>query len=322
MNPPLVTVIVLTWNGRHLLGMCLDALLDQTYPKVEVIVVDNASSDGTKAFLQAHYGQWVQVVSLPQNRGYAHGNNVGFSVARGEFLVTLNNDTRVQPDWLQALVEAAKGSERVGICASKQVRMDDPDTIDSVGIGIHPNGDSWNVGAGEKDRGQYNHPMEVFGASGASAFYRRSALREVGVFDEDFFAYEEEFDLCWRMRLMGWRCLYVPGAVLGHKGGASIARRPGLRDYLRARNRIFCIIKNYPSSLFPEAMPCLIRCELWNLYLATVRRQTFRAWARLDALKLFPRMLAKRRAIQRCRRMGKDEFRAWLDVAMRPLEVI
>ena len=319
-GPPPVSVVVLTWNGRHLLTTCLDALLDQTYPAVEIIVVDNASADGTVAFVRERYGRRVNTLSLSQNRGYARGNNVGLSAAAGDFLVTLNNDTRVRPDWIQKLVDAVSRFEGIGICASRQVRMGNPDVIDSVGIGIHRNGDSYNVGGGDADRGQYTRPMEVFGASGASAFYRRDALREAGLFDEDFFAYEEEFDLCWRIRLMGWRCLYVLDAILEHEGGATVRRRPGLRDYLQARNRIFAIVKNYPAGVLPEAMVDLAKCELWNGFLAVCHGETFRLRARLDAIPLLGKMLRKRRDIQSCRRMADSEFRSWLDVAMRPIE--
>lgn len=315
---PLVSVVVLNWNGRHLMQTCLDALLDQVYPEVEVIVVDNASTDGSCPFLRERYGSRFQIVELEENAGYAGGNNAGFAVASGEFLVTLNNDTRVAPGWIQALVDAASRSDRIGICASRQMKMDDPDVIDSVGIGIHRNAQSRSIGNRERYQGQYGSPMEVFGAHGASAFYRRRALEEAGGLDEDFFAYEEEFDLCWRMRLLGWRCLYVPGAVLEHQVGATVRKRPGLHEYLSARNRILCILKNYPRGVLLESIPELARCELWNLYLGLFRSETFRVHGRLGVLPLLGKMMNRRREIQSRRRMTDDEFRSWLGVEMRP----
>ena len=314
---PLVSVVVLNWNGRHLLPTCLDALLEQTYSRLEIILVDNASADGSLAFVQQRYGNRIRSISLARNRGYAHGNNVGFRAGGGEFMATLNNDTRTHPDWVKNLVDGISRSPDIGVCASRQVRLGAPDIIDAVGIGIHSNGESWNFGGGQKDRGQFDSPMEVFGAHGASAFYRRKTLEQAGVFDDDFFAYHEEFDLCWRIRLMGWRCLYAPDAVLEHQGGATVRRCPGLRDYLSSRNRLFCIIKNYPSEALLWELPALAKCELWNLYLGLLRGENFRLRARSDAAGMLGNMLAKRRDIQARRRITSTAFRTWLGVSMR-----
>lgn len=321
MTDPLVSVVVLSWNGKHLLEMCLDACLAQTYPRVEVLVVDNASTDGTQAFVTTRYGDRVRFEGLPVNRGYARGNNEGFRRARGEFLVTLNNDTRVAPGWVAALVEGMGTSPAIGACASRQVRMSDPDVFDAIGIGVHTNGASFGVGTGEQDRGQYDRPLEVFGAHGASAMYRREALEEAGLFDEDFFAYEEEFDLNWRLRLFGWRCLYVPDARLEHVGGASVKRKPGLLDYLKIRNRFFCIIKNYPARALAAAAPAIAKTEAGNAYLAALRGDSFRYTARRDVFPYLGRMLKRRRRIQARRRLTDEAFRGWLNTPWRPWAV-
>lgn len=318
VSTPLVSIVVLSWNGRHLLEMCLDACLDQSYGPIELMVVDNASTDGTEGFVVSRYGDRVRFVALNQNNGYARGNNEGLRRAHGDLLVTLNNDTQVAPNWIEELVGAIGQSDTIGACASRQMRMHDPGEFDAIGVGIHTNGSSFGVGTGEQDQGQYDRPLEVFGAHGASAMYRRQALEDAGLFDEDFFAYEEEFDLNWRLRLLGWRCVYVPGARLAHMGGASVKRKPGLMDYLKIRNRFYCLLKNYPIGVLPHGLPSILKNEVGNAYLAAVRGQSFRYTARRDVFPAMGRMLKRRKHIQRKRRMSDDEFRSWLNTPWRP----
>ena len=316
MNP-LVSVVVVTWNGKHLLRECFDALLSQTYRPFEIILVDNGSSDGTIDFVARRYGRHVRSLALGQNKGYAAGNNEGFRASKGDLLVTLNNDTHVSPTWLGALVREIGSSSDVGACASRQMRMGQGNIIDALGIGLHPNGDSFAVASGQQDCGQFDEIVEVFGAHGASAMYKREALIDAGLFDEDFFAYEEEFDLNWRLRMLGWRCLYVPDARLEHLGGATIKRKPGLHDYLKTRNRFFCILKNYPVSVLAEHLPSLAKTEVGNVYLI-LRGESFRLNARMGVFPYLGRMLRRRERIQTRRKITDAAFKSWLGTRTQP----
>ncbi|WP_243688237.1 glycosyltransferase family 2 protein [Geotalea toluenoxydans] len=178
MNP-LVSVIILNWNGRRFLKECLDSLLRQSYTDFETVLVDNGSSDGSPDYIRRKYPA-VRVVALPQNIGFAAGNNVGLEHCRGQFIVTLNNDTKIYPEFLSVLVTAAQANERVGLVAAKMLNYYKPDTIDSVGLMIASNGLGYNKGIAEVDSGQYKEPAPVFGPCGGAALYRRAMLSETG----------------------------------------------------------------------------------------------------------------------------------------------
>ena len=139
MNAPLVSVVVLNYNGKIYLERCLSSLLNQTYPYVEIILVDNASSDDSVNFVRTRFPA-VKIIENEENLGFAAGNNVGIRIAQGKYIVTLNNDTEAHPEWLEHLVRVAESNETIGMCASKVLSFDDPRIIDSVGVVIYPDG--------------------------------------------------------------------------------------------------------------------------------------------------------------------------------------
>jgi GT2 family glycosyltransferase len=239
-------VIVLNWNGRRYLHDCFDALLEQEVAGgFEAIMVDNASSDDSVAYLN----QWwpaVRVIQSASNLGFAAGNNLGFSVAAGRYLVLLNTDTRVQPGWLAALIAAADADDRVGAVTSKLVFMADPRVIQNAGSLLLSDGSGADRGFHEPDTGQYDLPEEVFGACGAAALYRREMLDDVGAFDETLFMYYEDTDLSWRMRLRGWKVLYEPRAIVHHVHAGSSHEWSPFFTFHVDRNRLFMIMKNAP----------------------------------------------------------------------------
>ncbi len=245
---PETSVIVVNYNGKHLLKECLDSLREQTYKDFETIVVDNASRDGSVTFLKDNYPE-VKVIQCEKNLGYGGGNNRGLSVAKGEYIVFLNNDTRADRDWLLHLVSAAKKDDGIGMCASKILNYDNPDVIDNTGLLIYPDGIARGRGRLQKDRGQFDEQKDVLFPSGCAGLYKKKMLDEIGWFDEDFFLYMDDVDIGLRGRLAGWKCIFVPEAVVYHKYSATTRPYSMLKAYLVERNRIWLILKYYPVDM-------------------------------------------------------------------------
>ena len=215
-----VAVIVVNKNGRHHLADCFQSLVAQTYSNFEIILVDNDSVDDSVPYVQANFPQ-VQIICLETNAGFAAGNNIGIQATEAPWIATLNNDTKVDSNWLTELALAAQSNERVGMCASKMLFYDRPHLINSTGICVDRAGIAWDRRGGEADDEREEAAVPVFGPSAGAALYRRSMLNEIGLFDEDYFAYLEDVDLAWRARLVGWRCLYAPTAVVYHRHSAT-----------------------------------------------------------------------------------------------------
>jgi GT2 family glycosyltransferase len=254
---PLVTVIVPNWNGRHLLEACLNALSQQSLPCFETIVVDNGSIDDSIPWTQEHFPN-VRVIANETNRGFAAAINQGIRASVGPCIATLNNDTLVEPGWLVALAAAIEQHPRVGMCASKMLFADRPRTINSTGICLDRAAIAWDRRGGEPDTGQENDPLEIFGPCAGAALYRRAMLDEVGLFDEEFFAYLEDVDLAWRARQAGWRCLYVPAARVLHQHSATSLEGSPFKRYLLGRNKVWLAIKNYPFARLLPYVPWLL----------------------------------------------------------------
>ncbi len=305
----ILSIIIPNWNGAHHLPVCLDSLREQTYPHIEVILVDNASSDGSLELLARDYPE-VRVVALAENRGFAGACNAGIHASRGEFVALLNNDTEVDARWAQAVVDAFARHPEAGLVASKMLLFDRRDTFHTAGDTYRLDGLPGNRGVWQKDEGQFDTEEYVFSACGGSAAYRRSMLDQIGLLDEDFFFSCEDLDLAWRAQLAGWKCVYAPSAVVYHKlsstGGGPIA------SYHDGRNFVWLIAKNYPSGLWRQYRDAILRAQ-WRL-----AREALRAWRGAEArarlrgmlagLLGLPRMLKKRRGVQRLRRASDDEL--------------
>jgi len=207
----------------------LSALLAQTYSPYEIILVDNGSHDGSVDFVRARFPE-VRIVENSENLGFAAGNNVAIRVARGDYIVTLNNDTRAEPEWLEELVRVVETDPQIGMCASKMLFYHHAGILNSTGISLDVAGIAWDRRGGERDNGQEHEPVEIFGPCAGAALYRREMLDEVGLFDEDFFAYHEDVDLAWRARSRGWRCMYSPRAVVHHIHSGDRHGRLGLQE--------------------------------------------------------------------------------------------
>jgi GT2 family glycosyltransferase len=251
---PKVSIIIPTWNGITYIQDCLNSLLDQAYPDFEVIVVDNASSDGTPDWVAKHYPQ-VILIRNERNLGFAGGVNVGLAAASGNILGLLNQDTSVQSGWLGALVEVFLAETSIGIVGSKTLYPDG--TIQHAGGYVDQRGEGSHYGYREKAAGQFDQSRSVDFVTGAALAIARPALKAIGRLDEGFSpAYYEDVDWCFRAREAGFQVVYAPKAVLIHKEASRAAAMSHDRMYLFHRNRLRFVFKHWPvNRLTDEFLP-------------------------------------------------------------------
>ena len=297
---PSVTAVVLNWNGGHLLDTVLGSLERQDYGNVRTVVVDNGSSDGSADLVRERWPR-ARLVSLPANVGITAGLNCCVDAAAGsEFVALVNNDVELDPRWLSELVGALAAEPRAASASGKVLSHARPELIDRAGDEMAWSGEAVCRGAGELDRGQYDLPAEVFGTSAAAALFRTAAFEAVGPFDEQFGAYHEDTDWCFRARLMGWTSLYAPTAVALHIGSASAGRDSDFALYHGMRNAVWVIAKNYPARSLTRHAPELARRHARMVFDNTrCGRLPLLARAWRDALRGLPAVLAKRREVQR-----------------------
>ena len=294
---PLISVVIANWNGRQILEKCLKSLAAQTYPAVEVIVVDNGSTDGSAAWVAAYFPS-VRLIVNADNRGFAAANNQGVRQSRGAYVATLNNDAWVEPDWLAELIAALARDPRLGMAASQMLFADQPEVINSTGICLDRCGISWDRHGGQAARQAEAEPTEVFGPCAGAALYRRELLLAVGLFDEDFFAYLEDVDLAWQARWRGWKAIYVPSARVYHMHSATSHEGSPFKTYWLYKNKIHMIAKNYPIPHLLLFLPLIVFYELMSLGRALLsRRGSSAVQGRLAGLRSLPQALKKRRAL-------------------------
>lgn len=250
MSDPLVSLIVLNWNGRQHLAYCLPSLLATDYSPYEIIVVDNASTDDSVTFVHENFPN-VQVIVNERNLGFSAGMNIGLRAARGDIVVLLNNDIYVRPDWLHALIRPIVTNESVGIVGCKLL-FPDEQTIQHAGATLtYPTAYSQHYGYQEMDRGQCDQVREVDYVTGAAMAIARRVLVDVGFLDEGFSPfYFEEADFCRRAKAAGYQVLYVPDAVAIHHEGASLSQVQGVRLYAFHKNRLRFVLKHYTIRQF------------------------------------------------------------------------
>jgi len=306
--PPRVTVVVPNWNGERFLEICLSSLRLQTFRNFETLLVDNGSSDGSVGFVEENFPE-VRVIRLPENRGFSAAVNAGIMVSEANLVALLNNDTEVDPGWLEALVRAAAEHPEAGFFASKLVDFRDRRLLDGAGDALRKSGLPYRLGHGERDRGQFEREAFVFSACAAAALYRRSVFEEIGLFDEDFFSNCEDWDVGFRAQLAGYRCVYVPGSVVYNVGSASTGgQKSALNTRLGAQNGINVLVKNLPAALIAKSLPFVLAGQLSRLAVTALSPGLFRAYLSglAGARRLLPRMLKKRREIQKRRRVSDD----------------
>lgn len=324
MQPILVTVGIVSWNSETDLGACLESVRRQTHQPIELLVVDNASGDGTRSILE-RLTTPDERQFLDNNRGFSAGHNLAIERSRGDFYLCLNPDVTLSSRFVEHMVARLLDAPTIGSASGKLLRADARGTIDSAGIRMLPSQRHLDRGAGEPDGLEFDQPALIFGASGAAAFYRRTMLDDVRVsgevFDPDFFAYREDADLAWRAQLMGWKCLYVPEAVATHVRRVTPERRSALpADINRwsVRNRFLLRLKNQSAGHFWCFLgPALVRDLQVVGYVLLSEHSSIPGL--IDVIRLLPGAWRKRREIMAKRRVKTNYITQWFAHASLPL---
>jgi GT2 family glycosyltransferase len=284
----------------------------QTFRDFETVLVDNGSVDDSAAFVRDSYPE-IRVVELGENRGFAGGVNAGIRVARGDYIALLNNDTEVDDAWLYRLSAAIEENPDVFFFASKLVNYYSRDLVDSAGDGMNLWRGPYKIGEKEPV-GNYRERRYIFGACGGGGCYKRELFDRIGLFDEEFFAYFEDIDLSFRANWAGFRCLFVPDAVIYHKVGGTSDKSAKSRDFfdiLRRRNFVFMVMKNYPAALLWRYLPGILCIHLLKfLYFLAKGRVRVAFRTQVEICKGAPGMLGKRRAIMASRQVTTAELAA------------
>ncbi|WP_333873889.1 glycosyltransferase family 2 protein [Methylobacter sp.] len=315
-----VTVIIVNWNGERFLERCLTALINQILKPHEIILLDNGSSDGSVKI--ARQFPKVQLMQLNQNTGFARGNNLAIEAASAEsgWIALINPDAFAEPRWLEALLEEAESNPEFDVFGSRLINASDPTLLDGAGDAYHVSGLVWRMGHGSPVPTSVENSREVFSPCAAAALYRRSALHEVGGFDEDYFCYVEDVDLGFRLRLAGYRCLYVPQSVAHHVGsGTTGGQHSDFCMYHGHRNLVWTFIKDMPGILFWILLPIHLLLNFSTIVHFSIYGQgKVILKAKLDAVKGIPKMWRKRRQIQSGRNVSVINVWHILNKRLRP----
>jgi GT2 family glycosyltransferase len=318
---PLISVTLVCYNGAGDIRRCMEALRAQSWKNLEIVAIDNASSDDSLNVL-AEFPE-VRVIANTVNTGYPAAQNQAINATSGEWIVSLNLDTKATATFIEAMWAAAQIDSRIGGVCPKILRMEQDGSempkreIDATGIFPAPNMRHHNRGSGELDHGQYDVPDYVFGYTGAAALFRRAMLEDLAVdgeyLDEDFFAYREDADLSWRAQLAGWHFLYTPYSVIFHKRHVFEHNRDKVSPLINmhsTKNRFIMRINNITPRLYLSVfLPATIRDAGIILYVLCKERSSLPGL--LYVWRERKRLFAKRRKIQSMRRVDEDYLREW-----------
>lgn len=264
MSTRKVSIIIPNYNGKHYLDFCLRSVLETDYPNLEVLVVDNGSTDGSVEYVISNFSKdtRVKVIVLDKNYGYPAANNIGAKQANGKYLVFLNNDTKVDKGWLKELVQVFELDRSVGMAQGKVLLMRNPRRISNVGHYIDKLGFTYDRGRFEKDEGQYDHITQI-AVTGVAAIIRREVFEKLSGFDSSFFLQLEDSDLSWRVQLYGLRTILVPQAIIYHVDGGTLYKRDlAWRLPFWIRNQFFMLVKNY--SLTNTVLHCVVLTIIYS----------------------------------------------------------
>ncbi|OGP91476.1 MAG: glycosyltransferase [Deltaproteobacteria bacterium RBG_19FT_COMBO_43_11] len=315
-----VSVIIVNWNTDAQLKRCMLSLSKQTMPPREVIIVDNASTDSSAEGLEECY-QNIKVVRLNNNIGFAAANNYAARLVSEEcnWLALLNPDAFPEPTWLESLMDAVKHHPEYAFFGSLLLDANEPAILDGTGDVNHISGLVWREGHGQAVDASSLRMKEIFSPCAAAALYRKDIFAEANGFDEDYFCYVEDVDLGFRLRLLGYRCLYVPDAVAYHIGSAATGKRSDFSVYHGHRNLVWTYVKNMPGVLFWLLLPLHIALNLVIIIWFSLQGQgAVILKAKWDALCGIPRMWKKRRDIQRNRSASIGKIWQVLDKSFLP----
>jgi GT2 family glycosyltransferase len=323
---PLLSVIIPNWNGKRFLEECLDSLKGQTFQNFETILVDNGSIDDSVEFAARRYGDFIRIIRNDQNLGFTGGNNVGIQASKGQYIVLLNNDTWADPRWLEELARATRFDPPIGMWGSKVRSYYQRNRIEGVGELIYWDGLCRARGQYEQDHGRYDAMEEILFPPGCGAMYRKSLFDGIGLFDEDFFAYADDSEIGIRARLAGWKCLYVPTAVVYHKNSGTAGQYSPLKAFYVERNRLWITIKYFPLPLLFLSLFFTFYRFVFQAYGALTHQGAAGKFARkYSPLKLMgillkaygsgfrylPRMWKKRKELRPLRKASYGEVISW-----------
>ena len=306
-NQPLTSIIVLNYNAGQLLFDCVESILKTEYQNYEIIIVDNASKDESHKKCKEKFPS-IQIIENKENVGYCEGNNVGIRKARGEFIVILNPDTLVEPDWLTELFEAYQKNGE-GLYQPKFLTTTDHSILMSTGNMIQIFGFGYSRGKGEKDDNTYNK-IEIIGyASGTCLFTSTKILKKLGMLDPFLFAYHDDLDLGWRAALQGIKSYYVPKSIIYHPPEGFSFKWSSYKFYLLERNRLYCLLTHYSKTTFFKMIPALFLVEI-AVVVFYLRRKMFRmkVKASLNIIKNIKHIMKRHSQIQIERKISDKEI--------------
>lgn len=260
-NIPTVAVVILNWNGIIFLGKFLPFVLASTYKNAQIIVADNASTDDSIVFLQAHFPT-VQIIVNDSNEGFAKGYNTALKKVTADYFVLLNSDVEVTPNWIEPIIQLMENDTTIAACQPKILDYKNKTYfeyagacggfIDALGYPFARGRVLENI---EEDKGQYNNAIPCFWATGAALFVRAGVYNQLGGLDEYFFAHQEEIDLCWRMQLSGHKVYVQPASIVYHVGGGTLPKGNSKKTYLNYRNNLIMLWKNTPTQHLMLKLP-------------------------------------------------------------------
>lgn len=289
-----VSIIIPNFNGKKYLADCIDSLYRLDFPRedYEIIVVDNASSDGSGEFVSSTYPD-VLLITAKRNLGFASGCNLGIKNSSAEYIILLNNDTVVETDWLTELVAVADNNNEVAIVGSKLLFKHNPNEIQNAASFLTDRGDGGDIGTHQPDEGQYNTTREVMAVCGASMLIKRALIEEIGALDEDFFAYYEDMDLCYRTRLYGKKIIFAPKSVVYHVHAATSGEWSPFFTFLVLRNKLLIHLKNSRADFLLKVLFLYAGQIVYEGLIRGVNRKTHLKVLASFGLKI-PKFLAKR----------------------------
>ncbi|MEM7370164.1 MAG: glycosyltransferase family 2 protein [Bacteroidota bacterium] len=298
---PPVSVVILNWNGKSWLEQFLPSVITSTYPNLHIMVVDNGSTDDSVAWTQEQFPS-VEIVALPENYGFAEGNNRAIPFIKTPYFILLNSDVEVSPAWVEPLVQRMESDEKIASVQPKILAHHDKDSFEYAGASggfidkyAYPFCRGRLFDSLEKDKGQYEEAMPIFWATGACCMIRTSVVAKIGLFDGSFFAHMEEIDFCWRALNHGYQIWVEPASKVWHVGGGSLPQGNPRKTYLNVRNSLACMYKNLPSKqLLSKIFVRLVLDGVWGVRALTqldfgsigaILKGHFHFYGRLGALR-------------------------------------
>lgn len=305
------SIVILSYNSREDLEECIPSLISQTRQDFEIIVVDNASIDGSEEFIRANYPE-IKVVQTCKNLGYAAGNNAGFEVAEGEYIVVVNPDTVADPEWLAELINPFESDPTIAATTSKILIYYQKDKINTCANTSHYTGLTFCRGL-NKSASELDDYQPVGAVSGCSFAIRSAMFKNINGFDSDFFLYQEDADLSWRIRFAGGKIMYVPESIIYHKFKLSIAPQ---KEFYLERNRYLILLKNFNLKTLLLLSPALFVTEIVTMshaILSGPKHVKSKLLAYFWIIQNFKEILTKRHETLSKKRTTDEEFFEHLD---------